>query len=329
MLELSPKGAEALDLNDNGVVSGHAATMAKLVADGLVIPHNRDGGTHWMTEAGWKALDEWRQANPGRTAGRGLPATPKKLPAKQHEAILTAAQRPDQLVAGRDDKAYWRGEPWFRASTLRQVHARGYADIRPQPWDRGSVTWEDTGRSLYLTPAGREYARQRGGIEVHRRKVVIIACGAEKRPIPEGQRAGWPAGELYIGGYHRSLRLAADALTDQTLIYIASALHGLVPLERKLHPYDVTLGDEKAITAEKVAGHAASLGLSDAHVIFLGGQDYAALLRPSVPHLLTPLTGTGGMGDHRGRCRQAREDAALREAWWKEAAELHETQPAK
>lgn len=95
--------------------------------------------------------------------------------------------------------------------------------------------------------------------------------------------AGYPAGALYVGQYHRSLRLAADALTDRPLIRIFSALHGLVDLDRPLHPYDVTIGDERAVTAERMAADTARLGLEDADVIFLGGQEYAALLAPSVP----------------------------------------------
>ncbi|MFB6505578.1 DUF6884 domain-containing protein [Streptomyces sp. NPDC056099] len=240
--------------------------------------------------------------------------------------MLTAARRPDQLVAGRDDnKVYWAGEPWFRGPTLRAVHRAGYAEIRPEPHDREPQTFATCERSLYLTPAGREYARQRGSVDVRRRRVVIIACGHEKAPDPGvnefgNANAGYPAGELYVGQYHRSLRLAADALTDRPLIRIFSALHGLVDLDRPLHPYDVTIGDERAVTAERMVRDTARLGLGDADVIFLGGQEYAALLTPSVPHLLTPLT--GGMGGHRGLCRQAREDAAVRDAWWKEAAEL-------
>jgi hypothetical protein len=103
--------------------------------------------------------------------------------------------------------------------------------------------------------------------------------------------AGYPAGELYTGLYHRSLRLAADALTDRSLIRIMSALHGLVDLKRPLLPYDVTIGDERAVTPERISDHAAGLGPRDADVIFLCGQDYAALLRPAIPHLHTPLPG--------------------------------------
>ncbi|WP_019070634.1 DUF6884 domain-containing protein [Streptomyces hokutonensis] len=327
MSPLSSTGARILDGNDNGIVSGHAAAMARLEADGLVARHGPDGGTQRMTEAGRAALDEWRQRNPDRTAQLVHSRVPTKLPVKQHEAVLTAAARPDQLVAGRDDRVYAKGEPWFNERTLAAVHRAGYADSHPAPFHREPCTWEQTGGPMYLTAAGREYARLRGNIDVHRRKVVIIACGAEKRPVPEERRNGWPAGKLYTGQYHQSLRRAADALTDQALIFVASALHGLVPLDRPLHPYDVTLGDEKAITAEKMSGHTAGLGLFDADVIFLGGRDYAALLAPSVPHLLAPLV--GGMGAHRGQCRQARQDSALRDAWWKRASALHEKRLAR
>ncbi|MEV8335671.1 DUF6884 domain-containing protein [Streptomyces niveus] len=153
-----------------------------------------------------------------------------------------------------------------------------------------------------------------------------FSCGNKKKPDPGlneygKKNPGYPAGELYTGDYHLSLRSAADALTDPSLIRICSALHGLVDLERSLRSYNVRLGDPNAITQEKVAGHAASLGVHDADVIFLGGQGYADLLRPAVPHLYTPLV--GGMGDHRGQCRQARENPALRDAWWNAAADRH------
>ncbi|MFD3815221.1 DUF6884 domain-containing protein [Streptomyces rubiginosohelvolus] len=328
MTDLSPTGARILDANNNGMVHGHPAALARLEGDCLVAPQSDEGGTHWMTEEGWAALEAWRQAHPERGAGPSLPTIPPKLPARQHEAIITAAQRPDQLVAGRDDRAYWKGEPWFNGRTLNGVRQAGYAAPYPQPWHAGLIERGGTvGGPLHLTAAGRTYARVRGNIAVDRRKVVIISCGSEKRPALEGQRDTWPAGELYTGAYHRSLRLAADALTHPDLILIASALHGLVPLDRPLGPYDVTLGDEKAINAGKMSGHTRGHGLFDAEVIFLGGKDYADLIRPSVPHLLTPLT--GGMGEHRGQCKRAREDSAVRETWWREAAALHDEHAAR
>ena len=72
-----------------------------------------------------------------------------------------------------------------------------------------------------------------------------------------------PAGKLYIGQYHRSLRDAADALTDRSVVRIMSALHGIVDLDRPLAPDDVTIGDERAITPERIARDAAELGTDD------------------------------------------------------------------
>ncbi|MFD9248343.1 DUF6884 domain-containing protein [Streptomyces bottropensis] len=321
MTDLSPTGARILDANENGMVGGHAAALARLEADGLVVPHRDEGGTHWMTEEGWAALNAWRQERGGAPAPHYAETIRPKLPKAQHDAIVTAAGRPDQRVPGRDDNdVFSAGEAWFRGPTLRAVEAAGYAT----KFGRYS--------SLYLTPEGRTYARQRGNIDVRRRRLVICACGHEKKPHPGfneygNVNAGYPAGELYTGQYHRSLRLAADALTDKSLTHILSALHGLVDLKRPLLPYDVTIGDDRAVTPERLAEHAVSLGVHDADVIFLGGQDYAELLRPAIPHLYAPLS--GGMGEHRGLCKQARENSALREAWWATAAELHETQPVK
>ncbi|MFC8640122.1 DUF6884 domain-containing protein [[Kitasatospora] papulosa] len=321
MTDLSPTGARILDANENGMVAGHPAALARLEADDLVIPHSDEGGTHWMTEAGWAALDAWRQERGDVPAPRIAESILPKLPKAQHDAVLTAAARPDQRVPGRDDNdVFWAGEKWFRGPTLRAVETAGYATTF------GRYT------SLHLTPQGRTYARQRGSVDVRRRRIVIVACGHEKKPDPGvneygNANAGYPAGELYVGQYHRSLRLAADALTHESLTRIMSALHGLVDLKRPLHPYDVTIGDEKAITRQRLDEHAVSLGVHDADVIFLGGKDYADMLRPAIPHLYAPLS--GGMGGHRGLCKQAREDSALREAWWATAAELHETQHGK
>ncbi|WP_433894217.1 DUF6884 domain-containing protein [Streptomyces sp. CA-111067] len=101
------------------------------------------------------------------------------------------------------------------------------------------------------------------------------ACGSAKAE-PSWEEFGYrdviPAGRLYTGPYHRSLRLAAAGLTDQTLIRILSAQHGLVPLDRPLFPYDTRLGDRDVVTPERVARQTAALDLDDARVIFLGGR---------------------------------------------------------
>lgn len=318
-MTLSPTGAKILAAHENGVVTGHPAALDRLEGSRLI---RRAHGVRVMTDAGREALKAWQEEHGEPDQDTAFGVLPK-LPPKPHEAVITAALRPDQLVAGRDDSAYHRGETWFRTPTLRVVNAAGYADVRPASWRAGTRTWEESGASLYLTDAGREYARQRGSVDVRRRRLVIIQCG-DKKAEPSWEKYHYrdviPAGQLYIGQYHQSLRQAADALTDVSLIRILSALHGIVTLAQPLPPYNVTIGDERAVTAEKVTLHTAALGTDDADVIFLGGQNYAALLRHSVPHLFTPLS--GGIGEHRGLCRQATDSAALRESWWRGAAEL-------
>ncbi|MFE3629423.1 DUF6884 domain-containing protein [Streptomyces goshikiensis] len=150
----------------------------------------------------------------------------------------------------------------------------------------------------------------------------MIACGQKKALAgvdADGRQLRYPAGELYVGAYHRSLRRAADALTDPALIRVVSALHGLLPLERNIAPYDVSVGDETAMKPERLLSHTAALGTHDADVIFLGGGAYATLLQASIPHLYAPLT--GGIGTQRGQCREASESAGMRTAWWQQAAQ--------
>ncbi|WP_167503110.1 DUF6884 domain-containing protein [Streptomyces malaysiensis] len=237
----------------------------------------------------------------------------KKLPTRQHEAVLHAAQRPDHLVPGIDD---WQAVT-FNERTLAAVHRAGFADIRPASYDKRPMTYEETGRTLFLTPTGRAYATQ-FGVPCQRRQVVVIQCGKKKaEPSWEkyGSRGVIKAGQLYIGHYHRSLRLAATALTSPIVTWIMSAKFGLVSLKRPLPPYDVELGDEGSITSEEMHGDAASLDLADADVIFLGSQKYANFFIESVPHAYTPLT--GDLLAQRSQCKAVREKPSLARASWK------------
>jgi len=271
-----------------------------------------------MTEAGQLASEQWA-ATYGPPIQPPPPGHLAKLPARQHVALTTAACRPDHLLPG-----IGSGAPQsFNQRTLAAVHTAGYADMRPSAYAAIRGTWEQSRRPLYLTPAGREYARQHANIPCSQRRIVIIACGSKKAE-PSWDSFGYrdviPAGQLYTGPYHRSLRLAADALTDQALIHIFSARHGLIPLSRPLFPYDTRLGDQNAVTPEQVARHTAALDLDDAHVIFLGGQEYASLLQQSIPHALTPLT--GGLGNQRAQCHAVARSTNLTAAWWTTAARL-------
>lgn len=156
-------------------------------------------------------------------------------------------------------------------------------------------------------------------------RFVIISCGSRKLkptpPTPTDNPRPVPAGELYIGHYHRSLRGAADALTSgPTQILIASALHGLVTVSEPLAPYEMTMDHPSSVSSHRLRQQADAFGLHNAEVIFLGGKRYAHRLLPAVPHCLRPLT--GGMGTQRGQCRAVAEQQGLRQQWWEQAATL-------
>ncbi|MGW0825316.1 hypothetical protein [Streptomyces sp. NPDC002845] len=70
---MSPTGAEILATNEDGIVTGHPAAMARLRADGLVVPHEDCQGEHRMTNAGRKALKQWQEEHGGAPPRSGPP----------------------------------------------------------------------------------------------------------------------------------------------------------------------------------------------------------------------------------------------------------------
>ncbi|MFF4902535.1 DUF6884 domain-containing protein [Streptomyces sp. NPDC001068] len=139
----------------------------------------------------------------------------------------------------------------------------------------------------HLAYAGRT-AEQRPG------PLVIIPCGSSKLDHAA------PAGELYVGSYHRSCRAAADALTaDGGTVLILSALYGLVPLEQEIEPYDLRMGQLGSVAVEKLREQAQELGVDGAQeVVILAGETYTDAALLVWPEASTPLAGLGGMGYH-------------------------------
>jgi len=126
--------------------------------------------------------------------------------------------------------------------------------------------------------------------------LVIVPCGAAKAPFPR------PAGELYTGSYHRLTRRAADALTSSDNIRIISALHGLLPLDQVIAPYDLRFGRPGSITAEQLQEQAHQQGLlGHPDVVILTGRDYTRLAQQVWPHTRTPLAGTPSIGEQQHR----------------------------
>lgn len=123
----------------------------------------------------------------------------------------------------------------------------------------------------------------------------MVPCGGRKLQRPA------PAGELYVGSYHRACRRAAAVLSLRRTL-ILSARHGLVGLEDVLAPYDTIFGDPDAVTPDHVAAQADQRGLrAVAGVVVLAGRRYVAATRLAWPHALDPLAGSRGIGEQLAR----------------------------
>lgn len=124
-----------------------------------------------------------------------------------------------------------------------------------------------------------------------RSSVVIIGCGAKKAT---GTTA---AGQMYVGGYHRSCRRAADQLISSDRILILPAKYALLHLTDLISPYEQRLDQPGAVAATDLQRQARALGLEhDQDVIILAGRAYTRLARTIWPAAATQLAGVGGMG---------------------------------
>jgi hypothetical protein len=127
------------------------------------------------------------------------------------------------------------------------------------------------------------------------RPLVIVPCGARKLPEPA------PAGQLNTGSYHAACRRAAAALTGPDRILILSALHGLLPLDRVIAPYELRMGQPGTVSTATLREQAEQLRLVDQpHVIVLAGRAYTTAALTVWPHATTPLAGAGGLGRQLG-----------------------------
>ncbi|GLI00933.1 DUF6884 domain-containing protein [Phytohabitans aurantiacus] len=129
-------------------------------------------------------------------------------------------------------------------------------------------------------------------------RLIIVACGARKTACFEA-----PAGQMYVGSYHRAARRAAEAITTpDTRVMILSARYGLLDLDDVILRYEARLGQRFAITAQGLREQAEQLGLADtAEVIVLAPAAYADLASHVWPHAQRTLAGTRGIGDQMAR----------------------------
>lgn len=113
-------------------------------------------------------------------------------------------------------------------------------------------------------------------------KIVLIQCASKKA------KEKTKAEELYISDLFRSSLLYAKKHLRPDHIFILSAKHGLLPLDREVEPYDLTLKKMSAakvkewaqMTANQLSEHS---NLQSDHFIILAGERYRRYLLPYIP----------------------------------------------
>jgi hypothetical protein len=122
------------------------------------------------------------------------------------------------------------------------------------------------------------------------KKIVLLACVNTKASSPQ------PAEKLYISPlFKKTLRYGKSLKPDG--MYILSAKHYLLPLNKVIAPYNLTLNDmgadEVRAWSEQIIKMLQAKGydLDKDHFIFLAGDKYRKYLVPHMTHHSEPLEG--------------------------------------
>jgi hypothetical protein len=115
--------------------------------------------------------------------------------------------------------------------------------------------------------------------------IALAGCGGQKAD----RRCR--ADQMYIGNYSRHAWAAAQALCPGRAFFL-SAKHGLLLPEQEIDPYDLRMRrDHPEVDAVYVRRQAVKLGVIEAPVVVLAGQDYANLAYEVWEHVTHPLEG--------------------------------------
>lgn len=126
------------------------------------------------------------------------------------------------------------------------------------------------------------------------KKIALISCVSKK--LEKKARAE----DLYISPLFKlSLKYARKLKPDE--IFILSAKHGLLALDDKIDPYDVTLNNmivsQRKDWANKVIEQLMTkTDLKKDHFIILAGEKYRQYLIPYIESYEIPLKEAGGIG---------------------------------
>jgi hypothetical protein len=121
--------------------------------------------------------------------------------------------------------------------------------------------------------------------------VVLVSCSAGKEEKP------MPAGELYNSDLFKKQLEYAKKLSNDSNIYIISAKYHLVPLNKTISPYNLTLKDmpskDREAWAEVVLKQLQEKGynLDKDKFILLAGNAYRQYLAPQMKNVEVPLEG--------------------------------------
>ena len=122
-------------------------------------------------------------------------------------------------------------------------------------------------------------------------RIALISCASKKRNEKN------KAKNLYTSTFFKyNLRYARKLKPDK--IFILSAKHGLLPLDKEIEPYDKFLNNfseqERKEWAELVLGQLkGNANLHRDEFIFLAGENYRKYLLPKISNYDVPLEGKG------------------------------------
>jgi len=122
-----------------------------------------------------------------------------------------------------------------------------------------------------------------------RKKIVLISCVSKKLP----HRA--KARDLYVSTLFKLNLKYANSLCPSE-IYVLSAKHGLLELDREIEPYEQTLNNMRVAEIKEWASNILLqlrqvASLEEAEFIFLAGDKYRKYLLPHIKNAVVPLEG--------------------------------------
>lgn len=122
-----------------------------------------------------------------------------------------------------------------------------------------------------------------------RKKIVLISCVSQKLPHKAKAR------DLYVSTLFKLNLKYANKLRPNE-IYVLSAKHGLLKLEREIEPYEQTLNNMRASEIKEWANNVLQqlrsvASLEEAEFIFLAGDKYRKYLLPHIKNTVVPLEG--------------------------------------